>query len=322
MNEQSRIFLAGHDGLVGRALARRLAAGGYGQVITRSRSELDLTDQRATREFFAAQSIDCVLLAAARVGGILANDTYPADFIRDNLLIQTHVVAEAHRGGVSELLFLGSSCIYPRHAPQPMKEEHLLTGHLEPTNSAYAVAKIAGIEMCQAYARQHGLRSVSVMPTNLYGPGDNFDPETSHVLPALIRRFHEAKVQDAPAVTLWGTGEPLREFLHVDDLADACVFLMEAERHEPLINVGSGEEVSIADLAGLIAEVVGFSGRIEHDTSKPDGTPRKLLDVSLLRDRGWRPRVALRQGVATTYRWYLDHIDDARASHAPEPGAP
>ena len=306
MDRGSRIYVAGHRGLVGSALVRRLQAEGFGEVITRDREELDLTDQRAVEDFFARERPEYVFLAAARVGGILANSRYPADFIRENLLIQTHVIDAAYRYGVKKLLFLGSSCIYPKHAPQPMKEEYLLTGPLEPTNEAYAVAKIAGLKMVQYYRRQYGFNGISLMPTNLYGPGDRFDPEQSHVIPALLRRFHEAKERGDGEVVVWGTGTPRREFLYVDDLADAAVFLMGRYDEEMWINVGVGEDITIQELAEMVKEIVGFRGRIVYDPSKPDGTPRKLLDVSRLFALGWRPRVSLREGLERTYRWYLE----------------
>jgi GDP-L-fucose synthase len=313
MDRDARIYVAGHRGLVGSALMRRLQAGGYTNLITRTHAELDLTDQAAVREFFEREQPEYVFLAAAKVGGILANDTYPAEFIRDNLAIQTNVIHEAWRAGVKRLLFLGSSCIYPRDCPQPIKEEYLLTGPLEPTNRPYAVAKIAGIEMCWAYNRQYGTQYLAVMPTNLYGPGDNYHPENSHVIPALIRRFHEAKVKGEPSVTVWGTGTPRREFLYSDDMADACVFLMSLPDEKfdsvlnpphsapPLINIGVGEDLTIRELAETIARVVGYEGKITFDPSKPDGTPRKLLDVSRLRALGWRARVSLREGLQNTH---------------------
>lgn len=307
MDKQAKIYVAGHRGLVGSALVRRLRAAGYRNLVLRTHQELDLRDQQAVEAFFAQERPDFVFLAAAKVGGILANATYPADFIRDNLLIQTHVIDAAYRYGVKKLLFLGSSCIYPKFAPQPMREACLLTGPLEPTNEAYAVAKIAGIKMVQAYRRQYGFRGISLMPTNLYGPGDNFDLETSHVLPALIRKFHEAKERGERQVIVWGTGKPRREFLHVDDLADAALFLMERYDEEEIINVGVGEDISIRELAELIAEIVGFTGDIVFDPSKPDGTPRKLLDVSRLFALGWRPSIPLREGIAQTYRWFREH---------------
>lgn len=311
MKLDSRIYVAGHRGLVGSAILRRLRQAGYTNPITRSRADLDLTDSSQVQEFFAREKPGYVFLAAAKVGGIWANNQYPADFIRDNLLIQTNVIDAAHRAGVEKLQFLGSSCIYPKHAPQPMKEEHLLTGPLEPTNEWYAVAKIAGIKMCQAYRRQYGFRAISLMPTNLYGPGDNFDLETSHVLPALIRKMHEAKISKAEAVTVWGTGSPRREFLHVDDLADAAVHLMETYDDEQIVNVGVGEDISIRELASLIREVVGFGGELRFDPSKPDGTPRKLLDVSRLEAAGWAARTPLGEGIENTYGWYLEHQDAA-----------
>lgn len=295
------VFVAGHRGLVGSAIVRRLERAGHTNLLLRRRQELDLTRQDAVNAFFAEQRPAYVFLAAARVGGIHANDTYPADFLRDNLQIQTNIIDAAWRHGASKLLFLGSSCIYPKHAPQPMPEDCLLTGPLEPTNEWYAVAKIAGIKMCQAYRRQYGFNAISLMPTNLYGPGDNFDLQTSHVLPALIRKFHEAKTSGADHVMMWGTGTPRREFLHVDDLADACLFLMQRYEDERIVNVGVGDDITIRELAALVAEVVGFTGEIRNDTSKPDGTPRKLLDVSRLHALGWRAGIGLREGIAETY---------------------
>jgi GDP-L-fucose synthase len=307
MNVDDRIYVAGHRGLVGSAICRRLKALGYTQLITRSHAELDLTDQEAVRRFFAETAPEYVILAAAKVGGILANGTYPAMFIWDNLAIQTHVIDAAYHSGVRKLLFLGSSCIYPRLAPQPLKEEDLLTSALEPTNEWYAIAKIAGIKMCQAYRRQYGFKAISLMPTNLYGPGDNFDLDSSHVLPALLRKCHEAKFSHAPQVVVWGTGQPRREFLHVDDLADAVVFLMQHYDDEAIINVGVGEDITIRELAERIAETVAFQGELTFDTSKPDGTPRKLLDVSRLFALGWRPQISLFDGLQQTYAWYLEH---------------
>ncbi|MGO9833366.1 MAG: GDP-L-fucose synthase family protein [Polyangiaceae bacterium] len=304
MNRDDRIFVAGHRGLVGSAIRRRLAADGFENVVERSSVELDLRRQADVERFFAAERPAYVFLAAARVGGILANDTYRADFIRDNLLIEVNVVAAAHESRAKKLLFLGSSCIYPKHAAQPIKEEYLLTGPLEPTNQSYAIAKIAGLEMIDAYRRQHGFRGVSVMPTNLYGPHDNFDPVTSHVLPALIRRLHEAKQADAPEVVIWGTGTPRREFLHVDDLAEACVFVMREYDDPRILNVGVGEDVSIRELAELVKEIVGFRGALRFDPSKPDGTPRKLLDVSRLAALGWKAKIPLRRGIEETYAWF------------------
>jgi len=305
MNPNDRIFVAGHRGLVGSAIHRRLVACGFERLLERTHAELDLRRQDAVDRFFEQERPDYVFLAAAKVGGILANDTCPGDFIRDNLLIQTHVIDAAHRFGVKKLLFLGSSCIYPKLAPQPMKEEYLLTGPLEPTNQAYAIAKIAGIEMIRSYRAQFGFPGIAVMPTNLYGPNDNFDLKTSHVLPALIRKFHEAKVQSAPEVEIWGTGQPRREFLHVDDLADACVFVMEHYEGDQALNVGVGEEVTIRALAELVQRVVGYGGQLRFDPSKPDGTPRKLLDVSRLRALGWSARIPLERGLAETYDWFV-----------------
>jgi GDP-L-fucose synthase len=320
-----RIFLAGHRGMVGSAILRQLetrkAAGAAIEVLTRSRAELDLTDQRAVRAFMTEARPDAVILAAAKVGGILANTTYPADFLYENLMIEANVIHQAYAAGVQRLLFLGSSCIYPREAPQPMSEAALLTGVLEPTNEPYAIAKIAGIKLCESYNRQYGTDYRSVMPTNLYGPGDNFHPEHSHVLPALIRRFHEAAQDGRDEVVIWGTGTPRREFLHVDDMAAASLFVMDlapevhaAETHAMLshINVGTGQDVSIRDLAGMVAEVTGFRGAIRCDSAKPDGTPRKLLDVSRLARLGWRAKIELRDGLAQTYRWYLAHAAQRR----------
>ena len=310
MNRDSKIYVAGHRGLAGSAIVRRLQAGGYRNLVTRSHAELDLVDQRAVRDFFSREKPDVVFLAAAKVGGILANSTLPADFIFQNLAIQTNVIDAAWRAGVQRLLFLGSSCIYPRDCPQPIREEYLLTGPLEPTNRPYAIAKIAGIEQCWSYNRQYGTRYLCAMPTNLYGPGDNYDLQASHVLPALIRKFHEAKAAGAKAVTVWGTGTPRREFLYSDDMADACISLLEKEEleilrdagHPPLVNVGCGEDVTIAELAALVRDVVGAKVEILYDRSKPDGTPRKLLDVSLIRSLGWRQAVPLRQGLEAAYR--------------------
>jgi len=294
---RDRIYVAGHRGLVGSALVRRLRRAGYEDLILRTRSELDLTRQAETEAFFDRERPDYVFLAAARVGGIGANSARGADFIRENLQIQTNVLDCAHRYGVRKLLFLGSSCIYPRDCPQPIREEYLLSGPLEPTNEPYAVAKIAGLVACRAYRRQHGRDFVALMPTNLYGPGDSDDPETSHVLPALIRKFSEARRAGRPEVTLWGTGTPRREFLHVDDLAEACLTVMERYSGEIALNVGTGEDLTIAELARLVAEEVGYGGRILWDPSRPDGTPRKLLDVSRIRELGWRPRIGLREGL-------------------------
>ena len=326
MDASSRIFIAGHRGLVGSAIVRRLEALGYDNLLLRSRSELDLTDGVRVRQFFEQHRPAYVFFAAAKVGGIMANSTYPADFIRDNLLIQLNVIEAARQTGVRKLLFLGSSCIYPKFADQPIHEDSLMTGSLEPTNEPYAVAKIAGITLCRSYNRQYGTRYMSVMPTNLYGPGDNFDRTGSHVLPGLIRRFHEAKLAQDSEVVVWGTGKPRREFLHVDDMADASVHLMRVwaepdgngglvggdDAINQIVNVGYGTDVAIGELAEMVKSAVGFSGRIRFDTSKPDGTPRKLLDSSRLRGTGWQPRLALEDGIESTYAWFLEHRDDAR----------
>lgn len=311
MNElQKRIFVAGHRGMVGSAIVRCLEQRGYAAILTRSHAEFDLTDQAQVRAFFAEEKPQEVYVAAAKVGGIHANNSYPAEFIYSNLMVEANLIHESWRTGVAKLLFLGSSCIYPRLAQQPMPEDALLTGKLEPTNEPYAIAKIAGIKLCESYNRQYGCDFRSVMPTNLYGPGDNYHPENSHVLPAMIRRFHEAKASDAPTVVIWGTGTPKREFLYVDDMARACVHVMDLPRetyaaHTDVmashINVGTGEDLSIAELAQMVSEVVGYQGRIHYDTSKPDGTPRKLLDISRIRKLGWKPDVALRDGIATAY---------------------
>lgn len=308
MERGSRIFVAGHRGLVGSAIVRRLKAQGHESIVTRTRAELDLTDPVQVSRFFAEDKPEYVFLAAAKVGGILANNTFPADFIQENLAIQCNVIDQAYRNGVRKLLFLGSSCIYPRLCPQPIREEYLLTGALEPTNDAYAIAKIAGIKMCQAYNRQYGTNFISVMPTNLYGPEDNFDLQTSHVLPALIRKFHEAKVTGSPNLVVWGTGSPRREFLHVDDLADAVVHLMNSYDGAEILNIGVGEDLTIRELAELIGQIVGYEGEILFDTTKPDGTPRKLLDVGRLNNLGWHPRISLREGIAQTYQWYLNSL--------------
>jgi GDP-L-fucose synthase len=307
-----KIYVAGHQGLVGSALVRRLRKIGPQELLLRSRGELDLTDQSAVYRFFAAERPEIVYLAAAKVGGILANDTKPAEFLRDNLLIQANVIEAARQAGARKLLFLGSSCIYPKHAPQPMPESSLLTGPLEPTNEWYAIAKIAGIKTCQAYRRQYGFNAISVMPTNLYGPGDNFNLASSHVLPALIRRFHEARQRADASVVVWGTGTPRREFLHVDDLADALIFLMRAYEGDDLVNVGWGEDISIRELAELVKSTVGYAGKIAFDTTKPDGTPRKLLDTTRLNQLGWKPRIRLEEGLQSTYEWFLQHQSDLR----------
>jgi GDP-L-fucose synthase len=307
MNPQDTIYVAGHRGLVGAAIARRLRGAGYGTLLLRERAELDLTRQQAVEDFFAQWRPQYVFVAAARVGGILANSTSPAQFLRDNLAIQTNIIDAAYRHGCRKLLFLGSSCIYPRDAPQPMPEECLLSGALEPTNEWYAIAKIAGLKMCQAYRRQYGFNAITAMPTNLYGPGDNFSLQSSHVLPALLRKIHEAKERRAADVEVWGSGAPRREFLHVDDLADACLFLMKNYDDERWINVGCGQDLTIAELARMIAAVVGFSGALRFDPSRPDGTPRKLLDTSRLTALGWAPRVGLEAGIRATYQWFLEN---------------
>ncbi len=308
----ARIFVAGHKGLVGSAVVRVLESHGGVEIITRSRQELDLTDQVDVRRFFAEVRPQAVVLAAAKVGGIHANSRYPAEFIWNNCIIQCNVIDAAYRNGVEKLVFLGSSCIYPKMAPQPMLEEHLLSGPLEPTNEWYAVAKIAGIKTCQGYRRQYGFNAISLMPTNLYGPGDNFDLMNSHVLPALLRRFHEAKVQNQPEVSVWGTGNACREFLHVDDCAQALLFSLEHYDHEEILNIGTGQEVTIRELAGIVAQVVGYTGRIVFDATKPDGPPRKLLNVSRMEALGWKAGIPLEQGIADTYRWYLEHNADLR----------
>lgn len=312
MDTSESIYVAGHAGLVGSAITRRLRAAGYENILMRTRQELDLTRQPDVERFFAEVRPAYVFLAAAKVGGIHANDTYPADFIRDNLQLQTNIIDAAYRHGARKLLFLGSSCVYPKIAPQPMREDCLLSGPLEPTNEWYAIAKISGIKMCQAYRRQYGFSAICAMPTNLFGPGDNFSLQTSHVLPALIRKFHEAHVAGAPTVVVWGSGKPRREFLHVDDLADAVVFLMQRYEDPVPINVGVGEDLSIAELAELVARIVGFRGRIELDPDKPDGTPRKLLDVSRLSALGWRPRISLEEGIRMTYDWFRRNLQQLR----------
>ncbi|MCC7097552.1 MAG: GDP-L-fucose synthase [Thermomonas sp.] len=309
-----KIYIAGHRGLVGSAIVRRLQALGADNLLLPGREALDLTSQEQVERFFERERPEQVYLAAAKVGGIHANDTRPAEFIRDNLVIETNVIHAAWRHGVKKLCFLGSSCIYPKFAPQPMREDVLLTGALEPTNEWYAIAKIAGIKLCQAYRKQYGFDAISLMPTNLYGPGDNFDLTSSHVLPALIRRFHEAKQRGDATMTIWGTGTPKREFLHVDDLAEAAVFLMDGYSSDAIVNVGVGEDLSILELAQLVARVVGFEGAIDTDPSKPDGTPRKLLDVSRIHGLGWRARIGLEEGVRSTYAWYLQHADERRGA--------
>ncbi|MDD2614843.1 MAG: GDP-L-fucose synthase [Methanosarcina sp.] len=311
MDKDSKIYVAGHRGLVGSALKRKLESKGYTNLIFRTHKELDLTNQQAVNEFFKQEKPEYVFLAAAKVGGILANSTYPADFIYENLMIESNIIHAAYKYGVKKLLFLGSSCIYPKLAPQPLKEEYLLTGPLEETNEAYAVAKIAGIRLCKHYNQQYGTNFISVMPTNLYGPNDNFDLETSHVMPALIRKFHEAKVKNAPEVVIWGTGKPFREFLHVDDMANACVYLMEnfnADEIGEFINIGVGKDITIGELAELIKEIVGFKGEIRRDLSKPDGTPQKLLDITKLSSLGWKAKISLKDGIEQTYEWYQSQI--------------
>jgi len=319
MDKKWRIFVAGHRGLVGSALCRALRRAGYDNLLTRAHAELDLCDQAAVRSFFSEERPDAVILAAAKVGGIHANATYPAEFMYQNLQIQNNVIDSAWRSGVKKFFFLGSSCIYPRLCPQPIKEEYLLTGPLEPTNEPYALAKIAGIRMCQAYRRQYGFDAVSAMPTNLYGPGDNYHPENSHVIPALIRKFHEAKAAGAPTVTIWGTGTALREFLHVDDMAEACVFLLENYSDFEHVNVGCGKECSIMDAARRIARIVGFEGEILTDPSKPDGTPRKLMDSGKLFSMGWRPRISLDDGLRGAYE---DFLKNSVYNWAPEQKLP
>lgn len=311
MDKTAKIYVAGHRGLVGAAITRRLQVEGYSNLLTATSRDLDLRDQSAVQTFFAEKRPDYVFLAAAKVGGILANDSYPAEFIYDNLMMEANVIDAAYRNGVQKLLFLGSTCIYPKLAPQPLKEEYLLSGPLEPTNEWYAVAKIAGIKLCQAYQRQYAARFISAMPTNLYGPGDNFDLEKSHVMPALIRKFHEAKIADAPSVVVWGTGKPLREFLHVDDCARACVFLMENYEGTDIVNIGYGSDIAIGELAQLVKKVVGYAGEIVFDTTKPDGTPRKLVDIGRISALGWRPEIDLEHGVADAYQWFLDKVNIA-----------
>lgn len=308
MDKHAKIYIAGHRGLVGTAILRKLMDHSYNNIVFRTSRELDLRNQEDVTAFFATEQPEYVFLAAAKVGGILANHTYPANFIYDNIMMQANIIHAAYQSKVKKLLFLGSSCIYPKLAPQPIKEEYLLTGELEPTNSSYAIAKIAGITMCQAYNRQYGTNFISVMPTNLYGPNDNFDLTSSHVLPALIRKFHEAKINHLPSVEIWGTGKPRREFLHVDDLADACLFLMNKYQDNQPINIGVGRDISIKDLATLIAAVVGYSGNIIYNKAMPDGTFRKLLDITKLKDLGWCPGIELEEGIRSTYLWYLKTV--------------
>ena len=314
MNKSDRIYVAGHRGMVGSAIVRALNNAGFENILTATRKDVDLTSQAAVNDFFDKEKPDYVFLSAARVGGIYANDTYPAEFIRDNLLIQTNVIDAAYRNQAKKLLFLGSSCIYPKMARQPINESELLTGPLEPTNEWYAIAKIAGIKMCQAYRKQYGFNAISLMPTNLYGIGDNYHLENSHVIPALIRKFHEAKQRGDSAVEVWGTGKAMREFLDVEDLADAAVFLMENYDDSEIVNVGTGEDITIAELADTVKQVTGFEGEIVFDTSKPDGTPRKLLDVSKLHELGWKHKIELRQGLANAYQWFEANQQDFRAA--------
>ncbi len=309
---QAKIYVAGHRGLVGSAIVRALQQRGYHRLVMRTHTELDLTEQSAVRDFLERERPDAVIMAAARVGGIHANNSRPAEFIRDNLLIQDNIIDGSHRAGVAKLVFLGSSCIYPKLAPQPIKEEYLLSGALEATNEWYAVAKIAGIKMCQAYRRQYGFNAISLMPTNLYGPGDNFDLQNSHVLPALIRRFHEAAQRGDATLAVWGTGTPRREFLHVDDLAGAVVHLLQTYDQEPIVNIGWGEDVTIQELAEMVAAATGFKGRVVFDASKPDGTPRKLLDTSRLTSLGWKPAISLKDGIDQTYAWFKENLEEAR----------
>lgn len=307
MEQSAKIYVAGHRGMVGSAITRKLKESGHTNLLQRTSSELDLRNQQAVYDFFASEKPDYVFLAAAKVGGIVANNTYRAEFIYENMMIQNNVIHAAYLNGVKKLMFLGSSCIYPKMAPQPLKEEYLLTGLLEPTNEPYAIAKIAGIKMCDAYRAQYGCNFISVMPTNLYGENDNYDLKNSHVLPALIRKFHEAKITGAPSVMMWGTGEPRREFLHADDLADACYFLMQTYNDEGFVNIGTGEDLTINDLALMVKDIVGYKGNIEHDLSKPDGTPRKLMDVQKLHSLGWKARIGLKEGIQKVYKDFTLH---------------
>lgn len=312
MEKNSRIYVAGHKGLVGSAIVRKLIEKGYGNIICREHGELDLTDKNEVEAFFMSEKPEYVFLAAAKVGGIKANSTQPADFFYINSMIQNNVINSAYKSGVSKLLFLGSSCIYPKMCPQPIKEEYLLSGYLEETNEAYALAKITGLKMCQYYNIQYGTKYISCMPTNLYGPNDNFDLETSHVLPALLRKFHEAKELGEPTVEIWGSGSPLREFLHVNDMSDACVFLMEEYSGLEHVNIGTGKEITIRELAMMIGEIVGYKGEPVFNADKPEGTPRKLLDVSKLNGLGWRYKIELAEGIRDTYQWYIDHNQDQK----------
>lgn len=312
MKRTDKIYIAGHKGMVGSAILRKLKSEGYTNLVTRSSKKLDLRNQQEIKTFFQEEKPDYVFLAAARVGGILANDTYRAEFIYDNLMIESNIIHQAHESGVKKLLFLGSSCIYPKHAPQPMQEDYLLSGYLEPTNEPYAIAKIAGIKLCENYMDQYEDNFISVMPTNLYGPNDNYDLQTSHVLPALIRKFHEAKESNQPQVEIWGTGKPMREFLHVDDMAEACYFLMQNYNDKQFVNIGTGEDITIRELAETIMEVTGYQGELKFNTDKPDGTPRKLLDVTKLHNTGWHHKIDLKEGIERTYRDFLEHIDAYR----------
>jgi GDP-L-fucose synthase len=312
VKSEDKIFVAGHRGLVGSAVVRSLQKQGFNNLVVRTHQELDLTQQDAVRRFFETNRPKAVIMAAARVGGIHANNSQPASFLRDNLLIQDNVIDAAHQSGVEKFVFLGSSCIYPKMAPQPIKEDYLLTGPLEPTNEWYAIAKIAGLKMCQAYRRQYGFNAISLMPTNLYGPGDNFDLQNSHVLPALIRKIHDAKGRGDESVQVWGSGTPRREFLHVDDMADAVVYLLQSYDSESIVNIGWGEDVTIRELAEMVMSVIGYSGSLILDPSKPDGTPRKLLDVTRLNQLGWRPQIPLKKGIEMTYQWFKQHASEAR----------
>jgi len=309
MKQTDKIYIAGHRGMVGSAIHRKFKAGGFNNIVTRTSRELNLKDQQAVKEFFEQEQPDHVVLAAAKVGGIQANNTYRAEFIYDNLMIEANVIHQAYAAGVDKLLFLGSSCIYPKHAPQPMKEEHLLSGYLEPTNEPYAIAKIAGIKLCENYMDQYGSNFISAMPTNLYGPNDNYDLETSHVLPALIRKIHEAKEENKPYVEIWGTGKPMREFLHVNDMADACFFLMQNYSDKQFVNIGTGKDITIKELAETIMEVVGYQGELKFNTDKPDGTPRKLMDVSKIESMGWKHKISLKEGIKQTYQDFVDNMD-------------
>ncbi|MBL0045352.1 MAG: GDP-L-fucose synthase [Flavobacteriales bacterium] len=316
MNKQDKIYVAGHRGMVGSAIVRRLQKDGFNNIVTRGSKELDLREQQDVRDFFASEKPDVVVLAAAKVGGIQANNIYRAQFLYENLMIQNNVIDSAYRNGVKKLLFLGSSCIYPKMAPQPLKEESLLTGLLEQTNEPYAIAKIAGIKMTESYRRQYGVNYISAMPTNLYGPNDNYDLNNSHVLPALIRKFHTAKVTHAPSVEVWGTGSPMREFLHVDDLADACFYLLQNYNDELHVNIGTGEDLTIKALAELVKDIVGFTGELKWNTEKPDGTPRKLMDVSRLHNMGWKHRIGLREGISSVYAEFVKNPPESASGVA------